>query len=73
MKICDRCNQVTKFYKIGYFNLEELCLDCIEEEKTHPHYLKAKELELQEVVKKGNLNYPGLYPHLSWAKIKTFT
>jgi hypothetical protein len=41
-------------------SLDILCLDCHQEEITHPQYKEACDAELAQV-KLGNMNYPGLF------------
>ncbi len=59
LKNCDRCKKKLISRTMSYLNKEILCLQCKEEEKTHPLYEKAKQKEL-EALKRGDYDYPGL-------------
>jgi recombinational DNA repair protein (RecF pathway) len=59
MPICERCKKTTNIITTSYLNTQELCPECKEEEKKHPLYPFAKEIERQEILK-GNYNYEGL-------------
>lgn len=60
-KSCVRCGVSfeKEAYSMSYFNTDECCLECLEQEKKHPMYQKAKEIERQEVAK-GNYNFEGI-------------
>ena len=36
--ICDRCGKESGSYILSMFNLDELCLDCKDQEEKHPLY-----------------------------------
>ena len=60
---CDRCGQPTNgITTMGVFNTDTICTKCKEDEKNDPDYQLAVNTELEEV-KKGNYNYPGIYPN----------
>ncbi len=44
---------------MSMFNEDCLCLDCIEKEKQHPDYEKARRAE-HEAVKRGDFNFKGI-------------
>jgi hypothetical protein len=69
MKRCDRCKKETVMYKMSWFNRDMICPDCEEEEEAHPLFKKAKEIE-NEQVKRGNMNYPGVFGDKTWNEIK---
>ena len=56
---CDRCNRKTNSTKGSYFNTEMICSICEKEEKAHPDYQRAVQVE-QEHVMSGNLNFEGI-------------
>jgi hypothetical protein len=61
--ICDRCSRSTDgVTTMSIFNQDVICKDCKEEEKNHPNYELACELE-RKAIKNGDFNYPGS-PHL---------
>lgn len=71
MHTCDRCHQEIAT-KLSWLNLDSICAKCAEEEREHPLYTKAKDVELEEVIR-GNYNYPGLFADKTWDEIKTIT
>lgn len=44
---------------MSIFNTQTCCLECIEEEKMHKDYERARRTELEEV-KNGNYNFEGI-------------
>ncbi|MBU1249470.1 MAG: gamma-glutamylcyclotransferase [Proteobacteria bacterium] len=56
---CDRCGKSTNTFRMSWFNTDNLCPKCVEKEKNHPMYAKAKEVEHNEVLAK-NYNFPGI-------------
>jgi len=56
---CDRCGTKTFVSKGSMFNKDMLCMGCIEKEKKHPDYDRARQVEHEEV-KKGNYNFEGV-------------
>lgn len=58
---CDRCGSSLKgqVMRMSFFNTDMCCLPCIEKERQHPDYQKAKEVERQAVLE-GNYNFPGI-------------
>lgn len=67
---CDRCGANATVKTMSMLNTDIICMPCKDLEKLMPEYAEACKAELDEV-KKGNLNYEGLYPHVKVAtKIK---
>lgn len=56
---CQRCGKETNAFMVSMFNTDECCLDCIERERQHPDYQKAKDAEHQAVLR-GDYNFPGI-------------
>ena len=56
---CQRCGKETDTHTMSMLNMDEICMECKEEERKHPMYKAALEAERAEVLK-GNLNYKGL-------------
>ena len=58
---CERCGKSTKgeAVRMSFFNTEMCCLDCLEKERKHPDYQKAKEAELA-ALRRGERNFPGI-------------
>ena len=56
---CQRCGKETNVHIMSMLNTDEICMECKEEERTHPLYERARVAEHAEVVK-GNYNYKGL-------------
>ena len=59
MKHCERCNKESNVMTMSYFNVDMVCMDCNKEERNHPQYEYAKNVELQECVA-GNMNFEGV-------------
>lgn len=60
---CDRCGKETICWKKSWFNLDDICMGCAEEEESHPEFKKAKEAVYAEEAK-GNRDYEGI----GWSK-----
>jgi len=58
-QFCQRCKRGTNITQMSMFNTQICCSKCIEEERAHPDFPKAREAE-QEAVKNGDCNYPGM-------------
>ena len=56
---CDRCKENTRTTSMSWFNTQDLCEKCQEQEENHPDYARAKSEE-EKAVKSGNYNYPGV-------------
>ena len=56
---CDRCGCLTKVIQMSLFNTDMCCSQCIETERAHPEFPKARACELDELLK-GNYNFPGI-------------
>jgi len=44
---------------MSMFNTHQCCPKCIEEERAHPEFKRARQVELDELLK-GNYNFPGI-------------
>ena len=58
-KKCDRCGGDLKVRIMSRFNTDCLCMKCAEEERQHPDYQKAADVEL-DAVRRGDMNFPGI-------------
>jgi hypothetical protein len=57
---CDRCgNDLKNGRTMSMFNTDCLCFDCMDKEKQHPDYEKARQAE-HEAVKRGDFNFKGI-------------
>ena len=56
---CERCKKQTDTFTCSFFNTQNICMDCSDEERAHPDFPKAREAEYQ-AVKAGDMNYPGI-------------
>lgn len=56
---CERCKKDMVAWRVSWFNPQEICLECYEEEKKHPDYAAAKEA-IYEQERLGNRNYAGI-------------
>lgn len=60
---CDRCRKETRSSSMSYFNTDVICPDCDAEERAHPDYERAREIELEHV-RNGDYNFRGVgLPH----------
>ena len=60
---CHRCENQSDFHIMSMFDVSLICETCLELERKHPDYPKARDAELEEV-KRGNRNFKGIgYPH----------
>lgn len=59
MWFCDRCHLPTNSLKGSYFSTENLCSRCVTEERHHPMYKHAVDVE-HNAVKNGNYNFGGI-------------
>lgn len=57
--ICKRCKKETNVWRTSMFNTDDICPECIEKEKTHPDYPKAREAEHKAVLA-VDYNFPGI-------------
>lgn len=61
--VCPRCGESTNNQTtMSVFNTDVICLPCKDREKDDPDYQLAVDTEAEEV-RKGNYNYPGIYPN----------
>lgn len=61
--ICPRCNESTNGKTtMSVFNTDVICIPCRDKERIDPDYQFAIDTEAEEV-RKGNYNYPGIYPN----------
>ncbi|AFM40321.1 hypothetical protein Desaci_1295 [Desulfosporosinus acidiphilus SJ4] len=57
---CSRCGSPLTIRTMSKMNIDIVCMDCAEAEKSHPRYQEAADAELEQV-KAGNYNYSGLF------------
>lgn len=57
---CDRCNAPLKSRTLSMMNMDVLCSSCDNEEKKHPKYREACDMEMNEILK-GNRNFEGMF------------
>ena len=61
--VCPRCGESTNNQTtMSVFNTDTICIPCKNKEKEDPDYQLAVDTEAAEV-RKGNYNYPGIYPN----------
>ena len=68
---CERCGRETNTWSMSYFNTDACCMECLQKERMHPDYEKAKRAEHAQVVS-GNYNFPGIGlpdKYKKWRKI----
>ena len=56
---CGRCLKPTNVQTMSMFNTDMCCPECIETERAHPEFQKARDEELKQL-QAGNYNYPGI-------------
>lgn len=56
---CDRCSKETLATMVSMFNLDEICLDCKDLERSHPLYREATRIEA-DACQAGDYNFPGI-------------
>jgi hypothetical protein len=44
---------------MSYFNTDVICPDCDAEERAHPDFERAREIEMEHV-RNGDYNFPGV-------------
>ena len=57
--LCDRCGKPVKALRMSMFCTEMCCQACLNKEKRHPDYEKARQVEKAEC-DKGNYNFEGI-------------
>ena len=57
--ICQRCGEDAGSLMMSMFDTDMCCPKCIETEKAHPDYKKARDVELEQLHQK-NYNFPGI-------------
>ena len=57
--VCERCYKPARMHSVSYFNTEDCCMDCLQKEKQHPDYARARKFE-EDAVRAGNFNFPGI-------------
>ena len=57
--LCDRCQGSMPFYRVSFFNTDEICPDCQAEEEAHPDFAYARAVEHTAFVA-GDMNFPGI-------------
>lgn len=58
-EFCGRCGHETAITMMSLFNTDMCCDTCLEMERAHPDFPKARARELDEL-SKGNYNFPGI-------------
>lgn len=56
---CQRCGKDTGVTMMSRFNTDTCCMECIEKEKAHPDYKRARDAE-EAAVLRGERNFPGI-------------
>ncbi|MBA7528387.1 hypothetical protein ES705_20570 [subsurface metagenome] len=56
---CPRCNTLTIVTSMSWFNEDEVCMDCKDDEKACPNYESARSIE-EAHVKAGNTRFEGV-------------
>ena len=56
---CERCGSEMSVHTLSWFNKQNICLKCDEEELKHPDIKHAKKVE-NEHVKNGDYNFKGV-------------
>lgn len=56
---CARCGVDLLAWSMSYFNTDEICLDCVQDERKLPSYEVARQHEVAQV-KAGNWNFNGV-------------
>ena len=67
---CERCRKKTNVTSMSIFNTEHCCVPCLELEKKHPDFERAKDAEYQ-AISSAHYNYPGVGlpdDYYKWAK-----
>lgn len=62
---CERCGEETSCYTMSWFNTDNICMKCKDDERNHPDYQKAKDAVYKEEAK-GNRNFEGI----GWSEYK---
>lgn len=56
---CQRCHKETNVTIMSYFNTQEICVSCMEEERQNPRYDEAVKADI-EAIKAGDYNFKGI-------------
>lgn len=56
---CPRCKREMHSHSVSYFNTQDICFDCQQEERGAPNYRWAVTAE-NEAVRAKNFNFPGI-------------
>lgn len=59
MSNCERCKNETLSTTMSMFNTQMCCNTCIQKERNHPDYNKARQAE-HEAISRGEYNFPGI-------------
>ena len=59
MSRCDRCAKPANDTIMSWFNTDDLCDACQKQEKSHPDFRFATEVEYK-AIKNGDFNFPGV-------------
>ncbi len=60
IKNCQRCGKALTIRTLSKMNTDVICPKCCSDEKKHPRYKEASDMEHQQVVL-GNYDYKGLF------------
>lgn len=56
---CPRCGGPMVAFSLSFFNTEEVCMDCKEDERHAPGFAAARAAE-EAAARGGNYNFPGV-------------
>jgi len=56
---CQRCKRRAYVTTTSYFNTEIICIDCSEDERSHPDFEKAMKAD-EEACRRKDFNFPGI-------------
>jgi hypothetical protein len=56
---CHRCGKETNVHTMSRFNTDLICPECEDDERSHPDYEYARDVEAQ-ACRGGNYNHPGV-------------
>ena len=59
MSNCHRCGIESHLFGFSMFNTQMICMPCVDEERGHPDFKKARDEEFAQV-NRGNLNFEGI-------------
>jgi len=59
MSNCHRCGDESHVFGFSMFNTQMICMPCVDEERAHPDFKRARDEEYAHV-SRGNLNFEGI-------------